>query len=884
MNLELSLVLPLGLASLVGSAQAQVFVDGTIAGDSYGPARSVQAVQTQFGDNFSELDAGYATTNSGRMYIALTGNIEANFNKIELFIDSRAGGENVFSGIPGNDGTGSMTGLTFDSGFEADYHLILRRGFSQFDLDIAELGTPNFSSYIDVFGGLLEGSGVTGIGPANASPIEVAYDGSNVAGVIGGCDPADLVAAEAVLTGLELGIALSDLGNPVGEVRILAFVNNSNHDFASNQFLGSLGAPQCNLGGDGLGNFTGVLNFDLGTFSGDQFFVFTAGDLPSDDFSYADGPLVGNGGWNNHSGTSGDMLVSGGQVVVQHGVPSEDANIPFAPVAGAIYYGIDFSVDDLGHPYVGTDNEYFAHFRTGFNFSARLDVVPAPGGGDFSVGIASDDSTADAIWPADLTYGTTYRAIVRYDQVTNQAQLWIDASVDTDPSIMGDDQADPGDTVDSFALRQSDSDENETLRVDNLIVGTSFDSVTGGAGCTSNDDCDCATPILDGVTPFSTLGATTDGPLDANCQFDGQTYNDIWFIYEATCTGDLEVSTCGTVDYDSDLVVYDGTDCNNLTTLGCNDDFSGCAAFSSLVTVPVVSGNSYLIRVGGFLDGDVGSGDLSVTCTAAGLPNDNCADSIPISDGVTPFSTLGATTDGPVDANCMFDGQTYHDIWFTYVALCSGELEVSTCGTADYDTDLVVYDGTDCDNLVTLGCNDDALGCANFSSLVTVPVVGGNSYLIRVGGWQDGDFGTGDLTVTGPSPGGTNYCKGALNGDGQNGSMSMSGSVSVAANDLVLVASELTDSSFAGLFVMGDTQAMVPFASGFLCIDLGGTFIRLNPIINGGGDVISRAVDNTAAPANVITPGSTWNFQYWYRDDPAFGTNLTDGIGICFAP
>lgn len=199
--------------------------------------------------------------------------------------------------------------------------------------------------------------------------------------------------------------------------------------------------------------------------------------LVFDNFDYPDGSLVPNGGWANHSGTLGDMLVSGGQVMVQHGVPSEDAHLDFAAVSGKVYYGINFSVDDLGHAYSGTDNEYFAHFREGFNFSGRLDVVEATNGGDFSVGIASDDSVADAVWATDLSYGVTYRAVVEYDQDTNQAQLWIDAMFSTDTSIFGDDQTDPGDSVTSFALRQSDSSENELVRVDGLVVGTSFEDV-----------------------------------------------------------------------------------------------------------------------------------------------------------------------------------------------------------------------------------------------------------------------------------------------------------------------------------------------------------------------------------------------------------------------
>ena len=207
--------------------------------------------------------------------------------------------------------------------------------------------------------------------------------------------------------------------------------------------------------------------------------------LVCEDFSYPDGSLVPNGGWANHSGTVGDMLVSGGQVVVQHGAPSEDANISFAPVPGVLYYGLDFSVDDLGAPYTaGGDYEYFAHFRTGFDFSARFDIVAPTGAGDFTVGISSDSSTADTIWGADLTYGTTYRAIVSYDQDANIAELWIDAAVSTDPSIVGADQPDPGDSVVSFALRQSDSSENETVRVDNVTVGLTFADNLGTGSCT----------------------------------------------------------------------------------------------------------------------------------------------------------------------------------------------------------------------------------------------------------------------------------------------------------------------------------------------------------------------------------------------------------------
>ena len=201
--------------------------------------------------------------------------------------------------------------------------------------------------------------------------------------------------------------------------------------------------------------------------------------LVNDTFSYPDGSLVGNDGWVSHSGTLGDLLVSAGEAVVEHGVPSEDAHVSWTSVGGAVYFGMDFSVDDLGAPWAGTDSEYFAHFSNGgtSGFTGKIDIVPPTGAGDFSVGIATYSSTADATWATDLMYDTTYRAIVKYDQDTNQAELWLDASLETDTSILGADEADPGDPISAFCLRQSDSSENETIRVDNLLVGTTFGDV-----------------------------------------------------------------------------------------------------------------------------------------------------------------------------------------------------------------------------------------------------------------------------------------------------------------------------------------------------------------------------------------------------------------------
>jgi hypothetical protein len=271
------------VAALLGlcaaPVSAAIVVDGTVDA-GYGSALAVQTVQTGFGDanpdGGSELDAGYAHVEGGRLYIMATGNIEKNFNKLEIFIDSKAGGQTTFDSS-GNDGAGAMDGLAFDTGFTADYHLIARRGFNgtndTFDLDFANLGAQSASGYFGLFGTSSTGSASTGTG-VNASAIEVAYDNSNTAGVGGGApNAANQTAAEAVTTGLELSIDLSDLGYVSGPINIMIGQNNQNHNYWSNQFLGGLAAPAGNPGGDEAGGFTGEGAIDMNHFSGNQYFT-----------------------------------------------------------------------------------------------------------------------------------------------------------------------------------------------------------------------------------------------------------------------------------------------------------------------------------------------------------------------------------------------------------------------------------------------------------------------------------------------------------------------------------------------------------------------------------------------------------------------------------
>ncbi|MFN3167393.1 MAG: PEP-CTERM sorting domain-containing protein [Phycisphaeraceae bacterium] len=318
--------------ALLGANPAAAAIDGDIAGDGYGPARAVQGVQTQFGDNFSELNAAYAKFQGGNLNLALTGNIENNFNKVIIFIDSVAGGQSTIDPLnnPANfdsligDGfanawESNLGNTVFDVGFEPDYVMIARRGSGKFDFDFAAMNQTAVAAdeFTDAFLGFEEGASGPLVG-VNGT-FEVGYDNSNVAGVAGGEGPADQVAALAVTTGLELSIPLSSLGNPNGAIKVTAWVTGGNYSFNSNQYLASLELedfdedPLTDPTRGNVGEF-----YDISVLPGTQFFTIVNGDTDGDGdiddsdlgtaFSNYTGPLApGTGGKDVGDGdTDGD--------------------------------------------------------------------------------------------------------------------------------------------------------------------------------------------------------------------------------------------------------------------------------------------------------------------------------------------------------------------------------------------------------------------------------------------------------------------------------------------------------------------------------------------------------------------------------------------------
>ncbi|MCA9284169.1 MAG: hypothetical protein KDA22_03070, partial [Phycisphaerales bacterium] len=148
-----------------------------------------------------------------------------------------------------------------------------------------------------------------------------------------------------------------------------------------------------------------------------------------------------------------------------------------------------------------------------------------------------------------------------------------------------------------------------------------------------------------------------------------------------------------------------------------------------------------------------GSNTYYVTLTCGGecegLAGDDCSTAEEIFEGETAYSTVGYTNSPPpLPAECdKGAGLGFgSDRWYLYTATADGTLEVSTCNMVNYDSRLAAYSGT-CDSLLLEACNDDGDGCSGFSSLMLVPVTQGQTYFIRIGGYN-GASGSGTVTLT----------------------------------------------------------------------------------------------------------------------------------------
>lgn len=136
------------------------------------------------------------------------------------------------------------------------------------------------------------------------------------------------------------------------------------------------------------------------------------------------------------------------------------------------------------------------------------------------------------------------------------------------------------------------------------------------------------------------------------------------------------------------------------------------------------------------------------------------------------------------------------------------------------------------------------------------------------------------------------YCQSSLNSFGTmalinfTGSLDISGSPTPATFGLITTGTPPVPQSF-GMYTYGTVQTNIPFANGFLCISpFAPGIFRFTPQPLTATGILPNSIVTHPSEYAAFTPGSSWNFQLWYRNPAAGGANfnLSNGLHVNFAP
>lgn len=131
------------------------------------------------------------------------------------------------------------------------------------------------------------------------------------------------------------------------------------------------------------------------------------------------------------------------------------------------------------------------------------------------------------------------------------------------------------------------------------------------------------------------------------------------------------------------------------------------------------------------------------------------------------------------------------------------------------------------------------------------------------------------------------YCFATLNSSGASATLRWSGEPAISSNAFHLAVEGAVPGQF-GIIFYGGAPELMPFGNGFLCVTGGGAGVyRLNPpgLIGPTGQ-LGRQLDFTQPPASSgpgqLFPGSTWYFQFWFRDSAGGGAgfDFSDGLRV----
>ncbi|CAB9506305.1 CHU large protein [Seminavis robusta] len=260
-----------------------------------------------------------------------------------------------------------------------------------------------------------------------------------------------------------------------------------------------------------------------------------------------------------------------------------------------------------------------------------------------------------------------------------------------------------------------------------------------------NDDCDGAALLdINGPpVPGNTADSLSEFGLEACGSGPGLGFGGLWYTFQ----GDGSRLVLGVnASFDSQLLLYSGG-CDDLECLDNNDDNFAYDEYQSALEFDSEEGQVYFALVHGYFSA-AGSFEIELSQIMA-LDNDDC-------EGATELLVNGP----PVAGNTANSGREMlaevcggvsslgaGGLWFTF----EGDGSTLLLGVdADFDSQLLLYNGISCDFLACLDGSDDAFLYPEYQSALEIDSISGITYFALVMGYSS-NTGTFEIELTSAS-------------------------------------------------------------------------------------------------------------------------------------
>ncbi len=292
-------------------------------------------------------------------------------------------------------------------------------------------------------------------------------------------------------------------------------------------------------------------------------------------------------------------------------------------------------------------------------------------------------------------------------------------------------------------------------------------NITSAGAAPANDDCLNATPLGNialGVTctpqTFTTSCANPTPVGQAGVPscipprvpaglppyfLDGVT-GDVWLKFTAIFSGSLLISTYQSAvnpTANAAMAIYTGTCGSFGAPYAC--DYNSGPNGMPLLTIPVVNGTTYYIRVWSEHPENEGNFDICFQSNCAPTNDIPCAAvAIPLGATMSGNNTCAGSTSEPTNPAQCVAGGTVNTVWFSTVVPASGQVRVRTHPLTLTDTQIQGYTfANGCANAATTNapkaCNNDGTPCSggsffSFSDQLYTGLTPGETFYIAVDG------------------------------------------------------------------------------------------------------------------------------------------------------